>query len=236
MTPVERNVIAGSDNDAIDIYGTGTDGNVVAGNFIGTDVTGTSALGIAGDGVFLAEGASFNWIGVNPNGGTAVGDEGNVISGTGSPGIAIVDGSNDNVVAGNEIGTDSTGALSLPNAAGIYIGGSSSNNTIGGTTAAAGNLITNNDGPGVDVTDTSVGNQITANRIFGNTGQAIDLGDDGVTDNGTAPRQGPTIFRTSRSSSRPPTASSRAGSGAARPTRPFASTSSPAPATGRGLG
>ena len=79
----ERNVIAGSDNDAIDIYGTGTDGNVVAGNFIGTDVTGTRSLGIAGDGVYLAEGASFNWIGVNPNGGTAVGDEGNVISGNG---------------------------------------------------------------------------------------------------------------------------------------------------------
>ena len=54
----ERNVIAGSNNDAIDIYGSGTDGNVVAGNFIGTDVTGTHSLGIAGDGIFLAEGAS----------------------------------------------------------------------------------------------------------------------------------------------------------------------------------
>ncbi len=37
----ERNVIAGSGNDGIDIGGTGTDGNIVAGNFIGTDVTGT---------------------------------------------------------------------------------------------------------------------------------------------------------------------------------------------------
>ena len=57
-------------------------------------------------------------------------------------------------------------------------------NTIGGTSAIAGNLITDNGGPGVVVGhsgDTSVGNQITANRIFGNTGQAIDLGDDGVT-------------------------------------------------------
>ena len=40
-----------------------------------------------------------------------------------------------------------------------------------------------------------IGNQITANRIFGNTGQAIDLGDDGVTDNGTSPRQGPNNFQ-----------------------------------------
>ena len=44
---------------------------------------------------------------------------------------------------------------------------------------------------GNTASDTTVGDEITANRIFGNTGQAIDLGDDGVTDNGTAPRQGP---------------------------------------------
>jgi len=188
----ERNVIAGSNNDAIDIWGTGTDGNIVAGNFIGTDVTGTRSLGIAGDGVFLAGGASSNWIGANPNGGTAVGDERNVISGNGSDGVQIYDGSNDNVVAGNEIGTDSTGIASLPNGgAGIVIGQSSSNNTIGGTAAAAGNLVTDNSGAGVAVTGYSVGNQITANRIFDNTGQAIDLGNDGVTDNSTSPRQGP---------------------------------------------
>ncbi len=65
----ERNVIAGSGDDAIEIYGTGTDDNIIAGNFIGTDVTGTQSLGIASDGVFLADGASSNWIGVNPLGG-----------------------------------------------------------------------------------------------------------------------------------------------------------------------
>jgi hypothetical protein len=65
----ERNVIAGSNNDGIDIYGNGTTANIVAGNFIGTDATGAVALGITGDGVFLAEGASSNWVGVNPYGG-----------------------------------------------------------------------------------------------------------------------------------------------------------------------
>ena len=85
----QRNVIAGSGNDGIDIVGAGTDGNIVAGNFIGTDVTGTIALGIADDGVFIADGASSNWIGVNPDGGTAVGDEGNVISGNGYDGVQI---------------------------------------------------------------------------------------------------------------------------------------------------
>jgi len=257
----ERNVIAGSGNDAIDIYGAGTDGNIVAGNFIGTDVNGTRALGVAGDGAFLAEGASYNLIGVNPDAGTAVGDEGNVISGNGYDGVQIASGSNGNVVAGNKIGTDGTGAAALGNTQngveidsgaasntiggatalagntissngsnGVWITGSgasanlvegnrigtditgtvalengqngvlidsgASSNSIGGGTADSGNLITDNGGPGVVVGDfagdtASIGNQITANRIFGNTGQAIDLGDDGVTYNNTVPRQGP---------------------------------------------
>ena len=71
--------------------------------------------------------------------------------------------------------------------------------------AIAGNLITDNGGPGVVVGPslgtTSVGNEITANRIFGNTGQAIDLGDDGVTYNHSNPRRARdrTTSRTSRS-------------------------------------
>ena len=43
--------------------------------------------------------------------------------------------------------------------------------------------------------DLSVGNAITSNRIFGNTGQAIDLGDDGVTYYATASRVGPNDFQ-----------------------------------------
>ena len=147
----ERNVIAGSNNDGIDIYGTGTDANAVAGNFIGTDVTGTRSLGISGDGVFLAEGASFNWIGVNPTGGTIVGDEGNVISGNGNVGVQIDGPSTDNVVAGNKIGTDAAGAVALGNfQLGVQLD-SSSGNTIGGTVAGAVNVISGNGVFGVDL-------------------------------------------------------------------------------------
>ena len=183
----ERNVVQG-----IQLNGNGTDGNIIAGNFIGTDVTGTRSLTAFGaDGVFLGEGPSYNWIGVNPNGGADVGAEGNVISGN-YDGIQIWLRSNDNVIAGNEIGTNATGSIAVPNQeAGIDIEQGCDGNTIGGATAGAGNLITNNGGPGVDMTDTCTGNQITANRIFGNTGQAIDLGNDGVTDNAPSPRQGP---------------------------------------------
>ena len=104
--------------DDVLISGTGTDGNVVAGNFIGTDATGTIALGIPGSGATVLpsrEARQANWVGVNPTGGTAVADEGNVISGNGGVSCSAVrvfvaiSGANGNVVAGNLIGTDVTG-------------------------------------------------------------------------------------------------------------------------------
>ena len=179
----ERNVIAGSNNDAIDIWGMGTDGNVVAGNFIGTNVTGTRSLGIAGDGVFLAEGASFNWIGVNPNGGKAVADEGNLISGNGNWGVHILSGTDDNVIAGNRIGTDVTGTVALGNAwwgVGIQDG---ANNSVGGLTAGAGNLISGNDEGGVAIYGIdAVGDVVQGNRIGTDITGTLGLGnaDSGV--------------------------------------------------------
>jgi hypothetical protein len=218
----QRNVIAGNNNDAIDIADSGTSGNIVAGNFLGTDMTGRATLGNSGVGVWLTFGASSNWIGANPYGRRDAGDEGNIVGGNGFDGIQIFGGSDENVVAGNEIGTDATGSLSFPNAGGIDIY-QSTGNTIGGDTAVAGNLITNNSGSGVSAentsignliesnlitnnggpgvvvgagpSDPSVGNQITANRIFGNAVQAIDLNNDGVTYNAPSPRQGPNDFQ-----------------------------------------
>ncbi|HKI21085.1 MAG TPA: LamG domain-containing protein, partial [Isosphaeraceae bacterium] len=86
-----------------------------------------------------------------------------------------------NVVTANIIGTDPTGLQALPNDFGVQILGGASNNLVGGTTAA-GNLIAFNNGPGIDVKgDGSVGNQITANRIFSNDDQ-VALQFDGSSD------------------------------------------------------
>src|SRR5262249_9510635 len=75
---------------------------------------------------------------------------------------------------------------------GIEIASGAVGNTIGGTTASAGNLITQNGGLGVEVlNDLSIGDQITANRIYANKGQAIALRGDGVTRNSSTLRQGP---------------------------------------------
>ena len=47
----------------VQIDGKGTNGNVVAGNFIGTDSTGKVALGNGGTGVLIDGGAAMNTIG-----------------------------------------------------------------------------------------------------------------------------------------------------------------------------
>jgi YVTN family beta-propeller protein len=162
----ERNVIANSNGDAIDIFDTGTESNVVAGNFIGTDVTGTKSLGVFWDGIYLAYGASSNWIGVNPSGGPAIQDEGNVISGNGNDGVDIWS-SNDNVVAGNKIGTDVTGTVALGNSFnGVEVDVASDGNTIGGTASGAGNVISANGSLGVSITGAgATDNLVQGNRI-----------------------------------------------------------------------
>jgi Concanavalin A-like lectin/glucanases superfamily/FG-GAP-like repeat len=195
----QRNIIAGSDNDGIDIWGTGTDGNVVAGNFIGTDVTGTHALGIAGDGLFIVEGASFNWIGGISGNGPAAGDQGNVISGVGYDGIQIVGSAEQgNVIAGNKIGTDATGTIALGNVAnGIEID-AGADNTIGGSAAGAGNIISGNRGYGLWLTQSGttgnvvqgnfIGTDATGTAALGNarSGVQIDKGADANTIGGTS--------------------------------------------------
>jgi CSLREA domain-containing protein len=90
-----RNVISGNNLDGIRIYGSESFGNRALGNYIGTDASGSSALGNASHGVFI-EGASDNTVG-----GTAAGAR-NVISGNGHQGIRITIFSVDNAL-GNAI-------------------------------------------------------------------------------------------------------------------------------------
>lgn len=70
--------------------------NVVAGNLIGTDVTGLLDLGNDGNGVFIEEGASANTIGgTDPN-------AANVIASNETNGVVVVSGTQ-NTIAGNDI-------------------------------------------------------------------------------------------------------------------------------------
>ncbi len=121
----------------MEISGAGTTGNLVAGNFIGTDITGTLALPNS-QGVEIDTSASGNTIG-----GTSVGAR-NVISGNTGYGVEIDTGATGNLVDGDYIGVDKTGDAALGNITGILI--TSAANTVGGTVAGSGNMIAANDG------------------------------------------------------------------------------------------
>ena len=95
-------------------------------------------------------------------------------------------GTDGNIVQGNYIGTDATGAAGLPNDfAGISVAFAADDNVIGGTASGEGNTVAFNTNEGVVVFE-GVGNEISGNSIHSNGGIGIDLNGDGVTANDAA--------------------------------------------------
>ena len=153
--PGSGNVLSGNLGNGVHVLGPGASGEIVEGNVIGLDPSGTFVLPNAGDGVFL-DGASSNTVG-----GTAVGSR-NTISGNTLNGIEIAGaGATDNVILGNLIGAtvdylnpSVTHGLAVGNKAdGVKVDGNfgASGNTIGGTAAGSGNVITGNIANGVEI-------------------------------------------------------------------------------------
>jgi hypothetical protein len=165
-----------SDNGAGGIFGTSEifGANLIQGNRIGTDITGTVAMGNGGAGIDMIDEAS------NTIGGTTAAAA-NVISANAGDAIAFGDVfASGNLVEGNLIGTDITGTKNLGNA-GHGVDVQVSDNTIGGTVRGAGNIIAYNGLAGVAVVDNATGVAILSNSIYANQGLGIDLNDDGVT-------------------------------------------------------
>lgn len=177
-----RNVISANQNNAGIFVQSGTaTGPVIAGNLIGTDVTGTTALGNF-FGIWLNFGPS---LGNSTIGGSTPGAA-NVISGNRSHGVLMTGDSRNNQLLGNLIGTDITGSKPLGNAGnGVSIEAAARLNRIGGGLAGQGNTIAYNAGNGVLITGspTANGNAIRRNAIYSNGLLGIDLGGDGVTAN-----------------------------------------------------
>ena len=192
-SPGARNVISGnlfagislgSDGGGSDPFsgalGIPNAGNIVAGNFIGTNKSGTAPLpnGTSSDGpragVLVAKGSgSFILGGID---GTAR----NVISGNQGAGVLFTGGdSAQRAVFANYIGLRPDGQGPLPNdGPGVWVRGGNSNVAIGAVQGGAPNRVAFNRGPGVFVED---GTKILVfgNQIFGNDGLAIDLGTPG---------------------------------------------------------
>lgn len=148
------------------------------GNFVGTDVTGTSELGNH-VGILVSSNLDANIGGASPG-------QGNLISGNRAFGVSVSRFAFGVEVYGNRIGTDVTGTLPLGNDSdGVLIGGA--NNFVGGTGSGQGNIIAFNGGNGVNVRgsagSTAPSNRILSNSIFSNALLGIDLNGDGVTAN-----------------------------------------------------
>ena len=171
-----RNLISGNDGNGVLISESGTDGNLIQGNYIGTDVTGTLPLGNTLDGVHIQNSVTGTMVG-----GTATG-AGNLIAANGwNGGVRITASATSNTVQGNTIGTDMSGTLALGNTPdGISI--NSSNNQIGGTDAGAANRIAHNTNNGIYV-QTGTSNALEGNIIWANGALGIDLNPLGVTSN-----------------------------------------------------
>jgi CSLREA domain-containing protein len=143
----------------------------IEGNFVGTDATGTVALGNGCVGVEFTNGATGNVVG-----GSTVAAR-NLISGNGD-GVALGPGGN-NRLQGNYVGSDVTGNAALPNTyEGVYVFNVSQDNLIGGAGGGEANLIAFNGGDGVQVSaqfGAAVHNTISRNRIHSNMGKGIAL-------------------------------------------------------------
>ncbi len=216
----ETGLLAGAGNlisgNVHSILVDGSNSNVIEGNYIGTDATGTQPLGNH-EGPWFLDGSSDNTIGgvSSHDGNGKLTGLGNLIAGNDYWGINLdstfSDGGADsaNTVQGNFIGTDVTGTLALPNGTGdsslsnghegIDIFGGSSFNLIGGTTQGTGNVISGNAMGGIYFSNASsniiegnkIGTDVTGTLPLGNQAFGIQI-DDSSTDEtigGTSPAQ-----------------------------------------------
>lgn len=167
---IRKNLISGNDLDGVVIQG---NDNIVAGNFIGTNFTGTDDIPNGGSGVLIR--GSRNIIG--PADGGTIANR-NFIAGNSGYGILINGGSN-NRIAGNliGIGIDSIGnpTLSWPNlAGGVEVRdflGAADGNQIGmrdsSPTSPYRNFIAGNIGPGIRLRGERTTNTVIVNNWIG---------------------------------------------------------------------
>jgi hypothetical protein len=180
-----RNVISGNTSIGVNVFGGGV---LIQGNYIGTDITGTEAVG-NGTGVSISSNG-------NTIGGTDAG-AGNLISGNLADGIALLPGTGGNLIEGNRIGTDVTGTQALGNIRGVFDRGSS--NTTGGTQSGAGNLISGNRNNGAELNGGArfqgnfVGTDVSGTIALGNGGVGVAVSGSNNLIGGTDPGAGNVI-------------------------------------------
>jgi parallel beta-helix repeat protein len=163
------NVISGNGAHGIEVQDSG--GHTIIGNLIGTNASGTAALGNGGDGIYLYSGSHVVI-------GGAVASDRNVISGNAQNGIETWGsgcGLGRNAIKGNLIGVDIGGATILGNGLdGIRVVDAGCD-TIGGPGPGEGNIVAGNGANGVQISGFDAeGNTVRGNSIFSNSLKGID--------------------------------------------------------------
>ena len=166
-TAAARNIISangqGNVFGGVEIDNAGASGNLIAGNYIGVDATGSVALGNStafGFGVLI-----FNAANANTVGGLGAG-AGNVISANGD-GISVQAADN-NIVQGNLIGLNAAGNAALGNNFnGVTITGTAMGNIVGGTSVSARNVISGNKVDGLALGGCFGGSSIVQGNFIG---------------------------------------------------------------------
>jgi hypothetical protein len=173
--PSQRNLISGNTANALNVGGFGETSMIVQNNLIGTDRTGTNALGNGNYGL--------NLNGSTGSSGCLVAD--NVFGANALNGIN--DGQPSDVIVRNKIGVGADGTTAMGNGS----DGLSLNNSgvlVGGTNGADANIVAYNNGFGVSINGQHTTNvSVLGNSIFRNTGRAIHLDPLGANNNQSAP-------------------------------------------------
>jgi uncharacterized repeat protein (TIGR01451 family) len=193
ISPADRNLISSGSKG---LLMQDSSGNVVQGNYIGTDATGTTAIG---NGTGIELNSAYNEIGGGPVL-VVVGVQasaGNLISANNTGIILNGTGATNNAILGNLIGTDATGTLPLGNAfAGVALGNGAANNVIGGAGRGEGNVIgaargipgdppagvgisLGSAGSGNTVEGNAIGTDMTGTRDLGNQVAGVSFGPNG---------------------------------------------------------
>ncbi len=232
--PEDQNIIAGG----INLRGSMTINNTIQGNYIGTDKTGLVDIDQNGNGIGITDSSSYNniggayismrnvisgnhsaginiqgsesayntilnnYIGINADASAALPNQsdgiaildgshdnivglagyGNIIGG-GNNSMIFIDESSYNIVSGNYIGTDTSGTLNLSSSVGVeFKGGNCHDNLLGGEGNGEQNVIANADF-GVITFGSGTGNSCINNIIYNINDISIDLAWDGSTPN-----------------------------------------------------
>ena len=166
---VASNVISGNGGEGIGIYGFRSTGNIIQGNYIGTNAPGTAAIGNTNSGIYARRAGQNSIIGnvISGNSGFA----GIAVCGTptfcgGGADTGLSSDAGGNVIKGNIVGLTAAGIDPLRNAGyGVSLDGAP-NTTIGGTLAGEPNIISSNGPAGIVIFGTGAdGNLVRGNYI-----------------------------------------------------------------------